>query len=206
MATARLPRTNRRTEIADAALELISTRGIAALTTAALAERLGVTSGALFRHFESREAILEEVVSRVEAMFMANFPSADLPPRERLEEFMAQRSATAASQAGVLRLMVSEQFALALPAASAARLTSLIVSTQAFIVATIQEGADEGVFRSDIDPISLSVLVMGSMQMIAFLHNLKLEIWTDERAEKIIAGVRLLLAPPKPSRGRKRSV
>jgi AcrR family transcriptional regulator len=203
MATERLPRTNRRTEIADAALLIISTRGIAALTTTALAEELGVTSGALFRHFASRDAILEEVVSRVEAMFLANFPSADLPPRERLEVFITQRAATAAGQAGVLRLMASEQFALALPADSAKRLTALIVSTQAFIVTTIQEGADQGVFRSDIDPISLSVLVMGSMQMIAFLHNLKLNIWSDERAAKIIAGLHTVLAAPKPSRSRK---
>lgn len=203
MAPERSPRNNRRAEIADAALHIISTRGIAALTTTALAEELGVTSGALFRHFASRDAILEEVVSRVEALFMANFPSPDLPPRERLEVFMAQRAATAAGQAGVLRLMASEQFALALPTGSAKRLTALIVSTQAFIVATIQEGADQGVFRSDIDPISLSVLVMGSMQMIAFLHNLKLNIWSDERAAKIIAGVHTLLAAPQPSRSRK---
>jgi AcrR family transcriptional regulator len=201
MATAASPRTDRRTEIADAALRIIATRGITALTTTSLAQELGVTSGALFRHFASREAILAEVVSRVEALFLANFPSNELPPRERLEQFMAQRAATAAGQAGVLRLMASEQFALALPPDSAKRLMELIKATQAFIATTIQDGADKGIFRSDIDAVSLSVLVMGSMQMIAFLHNLKLDIASDERAAKIIAGVHTLLAPPKASRG-----
>lgn len=202
MVTERVPHAHRRIEIADAALLIISTRGIAALTTSAVAEELGLTSGALFRHFASRDAILEEVVSRVEAMFLANFPSNDLPPAARLEVFIAQRAATAAGQAGVLRLMASEQFTLALPAGSAKRLTALIVSTQAFIEATIREGAAQGVFRSDIDPAALSVLVMGSMQMIAFLHNLKPGAASDERAAKILAGVQTLLAAPKPVRSR----
>ncbi len=41
----------RRVEIADAALRLIATEGIASLTVATLANELGLTGGALYRHF-----------------------------------------------------------------------------------------------------------------------------------------------------------
>ena len=57
--------TAKRTEIADAALRIIGERGITALTMASLAEELGVSPGAPFRHFSSRNEILEEVAHRV---------------------------------------------------------------------------------------------------------------------------------------------
>lgn len=197
MSVSPLERPSRRVEIAETALRLIATRGIAALTTTALAEELGVTSGALFRHFASRDAILEEVVSRVEALFTADFPSGELPPKARLEQFMRQRAATASRQAGVLRLMISEQFALALPAAAALRLLRLVHATQAYIVSTLREGVERGQFRQDVDPLALSIMVMGSMQMLAVMRHLQLEGLDGERAAAIVDGVLALVSAPQ---------
>jgi AcrR family transcriptional regulator len=196
-------RGHRRTEIVEVALRIIASRGIAALTTTLLAKELGVTTGALFRHFTSREAILDAVVQRIEALFSTDFPSADVPPRERLERFMAQRTATVAGQVGVFRLMASEQFALALPPEAAKRLRSLVEATQAFVQTAIRDGARDGVFRSDIDPATLSIVVLGTMQMMVFFHNLKLDNATPERMVKVIQTIHLLLASPK-ARGKSR--
>ena len=43
---------------ADAALQLIAEKGLGALTVGALAERLGVTKGSFYWHFEGRSALL----------------------------------------------------------------------------------------------------------------------------------------------------
>jgi len=188
-------RGNRRAEIAEAALRIIATRGVAALTTTAVAEELGVTSGALFRHYPSRDAILVEVAARVEEILRANIPAADLPPPDRLERFVRQRASTAAGHAGVLRLMVSEQFMLALPEAAASRLRGVIVETQRFLVATLSEGAAAGIFRSDIGAEELAIVVMGVTQMLAILGGLGPKAAGDERAAKMLAAVRTLLAP-----------
>ena len=48
----------------DAALHIIATRGIAALTTRSLADEVGLTSGAIFKHFQSLDVLLEAVVAR----------------------------------------------------------------------------------------------------------------------------------------------
>ena len=53
----RLRTDERRREIVAAVLELARERGPDSITTQAIADRIGVTQGALFRHFPDKEAI-----------------------------------------------------------------------------------------------------------------------------------------------------
>ena len=49
----------RQVELTDAALHIIATRGIGAVSTRSLAEQVGLSSGAIFRHFASLDAVLD---------------------------------------------------------------------------------------------------------------------------------------------------
>jgi AcrR family transcriptional regulator len=49
-----------------------------------LGREVGITSGALFRHFPSRTAMLNEAALRAVALLEATFPSPALHPLERL--------------------------------------------------------------------------------------------------------------------------
>lgn len=75
--------TPKRLEIADAALKIIGTQGISALTTATLAAELGVSVGAPFRHFANREEILEAVAIRVEELILETIPDCECAPIDR---------------------------------------------------------------------------------------------------------------------------
>ncbi|UCF19262.1 MAG: TetR/AcrR family transcriptional regulator [Gemmatimonadota bacterium] len=55
-------RTERRAEIVAATLEILTEEGLHAWTTAALADRLGVSQATLFRHFASKEEILSAAI------------------------------------------------------------------------------------------------------------------------------------------------
>ncbi|MFH0947249.1 MAG: DUF2249 domain-containing protein [Planctomycetota bacterium] len=59
--TQHLPADDRKGQIIEAALSLLAEVSIDRLTTRDVAERVGVTQPALFRHFESRDALLEAV-------------------------------------------------------------------------------------------------------------------------------------------------
>ena len=52
------PRANSRAALIDAALEEFSTKGYEAATVAAIAERAGVTTGALYAHFAGKLDLL----------------------------------------------------------------------------------------------------------------------------------------------------
>lgn len=56
------PREQRRAEIVSATLAIIAEEGLEALTTSALAQRVGVSEATLFRHFSSKDEILSAAV------------------------------------------------------------------------------------------------------------------------------------------------
>ena len=56
-------RRDMRTDILDAARELFGTKGYTVTSIADLADALGVTKGALYYHFKSKEAILDALVA-----------------------------------------------------------------------------------------------------------------------------------------------
>ena len=72
--------TSRRDEVLAAALDLLDEVGLDALTTRKLAEKLGVRPGALYRHFDSKRALLNAMVARLTAAGgLAGEPSSDWP-------------------------------------------------------------------------------------------------------------------------------
>lgn len=165
---------DRQEELINAALDIIATRGIAALSTRSLAEHVGLSSGAIFRHFPSLDALLEGVVAQVERVLDTTYPPSTLPPRERLESFVAARSSAIGNQVGILRLFVSEQFSLALPKEGSLRLSSCVEKTRLFVLDCLREGQKKGELRADIDAVALAPIVMGTMQMLALsTHNPK---------------------------------
>lgn len=60
-----LPADERRAETVQAVVELAATQNPKEITTAAIAKHMGVTQGALFKHFPSKESILEAVMEWV---------------------------------------------------------------------------------------------------------------------------------------------
>lgn len=61
--TAPAPPSDRREELVDQALALIRESGLAGLTVRRLAERVGFTEGALYRHYRSKSELMAAVIS-----------------------------------------------------------------------------------------------------------------------------------------------
>jgi AcrR family transcriptional regulator len=202
MSERRQPTEVRRAELTDAALRIIAERGIAALSTRTLAAEVGLTSGALFRHFPTLEALLDSVVTRVEAVLEATYPAAELPAAERLARFVEARSAAVGERIGILRLMHSEQFRLALPADGAARLAACVRRTRAYVTACLAEGQALGAFRTDVAPEALTPIVVGTVQVLAQGQAAQ-PVALPVDAPTVREALKLLLAPPSapPNRG-----
>jgi AcrR family transcriptional regulator len=189
----------RQVELVDAALEVIATKGIAALTTRSLAEQASLSTGAIFRHFATLDDLLDAVVSRVEAVLEATYPPVALPPLERLRRFIEARSTAVASQRGIPRLLLSEQFLLALPRQGSERLAACRTRTRAFIVACLNDAQRAGDVRSDLPVDALAPIVMGTVQMLALARPSPL----PRAAEVRDALLALLRAPRTENRPRR---
>lgn len=187
-----------RAEITDAAIRIIGDRGISSLTTIALAKELGVSSGAPFRHFASREEILCAVGERVVELMGTTFPDETLPPLERLSQLFVARIQAVTRHGGVARLIFSDQFSKALPEKAAGLIQAFVIRTRKFVLDAIAQAATAGEIRRDVPAEHLLIIFIGTMQHAAFLsaitrdqsHAIPLE------PQYIIRSIWTLMGPP----------
>lgn len=196
--TVRRSHDERRAEIADAALRIIATRGIAALTVATLAQELGLTGGALYRHFDSTDEILVAVAKRAVELVDATVPPSDLPPLDWLERFVESRAMTVGGHPGLARLLVSDQLAMALPPEAVEHVQGAVRRTFASIEQALRRGQQAGDVRDDVDARDLVPIVAGTVQLLALAragsHQSRVVV-----PSRTWATLRTLLAVPKSS-------
>src|SRR5262249_39835866 len=96
-----------------AALEAIAEGGLAAVAGVPLAERLGVTKGSFYRHFPSREALVEAALADWEeshtAGVIAEIEGASTDPLEQLRLLIKRVSALAAGDRVELALLATAE-------------------------------------------------------------------------------------------------
>jgi len=166
--TPRKPTEVRRREIAAAALHVIGEQGAAQLTTANLARAVGLTPGALFRHFASLDEVLEAAVElaieRVEASFPAD--EARRAPVATLRTFVHARVELIRGTPGLAWLLLSDQVYLTVPPAAIERLQALVARSRDFLLAAIRAGLADGSLRSDVEPGVMLILITGAVHSL----------------------------------------
>lgn len=162
----RKPTAERRKEIVLAVLKIVSERGLPALTTATIAAEVGMSSGAIFRHFASIDDIFAAVVEYAVGEIEGTFPAASNPPDERLFEFAQNRIALLRSAPGLAWLMRSEQAYLTLPTNSATLLKAVAERSKKFILEALKDGIAQGSIRKDIDPEHMLVMILGTIHAL----------------------------------------
>ncbi len=194
----RLPGSARREQIADAALRLLSEKGITALTSAAIGAEVGLTSGALFRHFASMDAILETAVERAALRLEACFPPQDGAPRERLAALVRNRVELFRQDAGLAWLMRSDEAHAMLPAAAVARLGGLVDRSRDYLLTALRDGTRDGSVRTDIEPAALLVIVVGTVHALVGQPGVHRRAARprDDLVERVLAALGVMLAPP----------
>ena len=156
----------RRLEIVQAALTIIGEQGATALRTANLAHAVGLTPGALFRHFASIDEILEATVRHAIELAEATFPSQTQPPVARLRAFVGARVALVHATPGLRWLLLSDQVFLTVPSAAIQHLRALVQRSRDFLLTAIEDGIAEGRLRDDIEPQVMLILVTGAIHSL----------------------------------------
>jgi AcrR family transcriptional regulator len=156
----------RQREIVAAVLALARERGPDAITTQAIADRIGVTQGAIFRHFADKEAIWLAVFSWVRtamgAAFAAAVAKADSPLAKIEQAFLAQ-VAFIAENPGVPRVVFHElQYPGDSPVRAEVRAMIIEYRKRLALLFTQARAADE--VSADLDTTLAPVLLIGAVQ------------------------------------------
>jgi len=190
---ARKPGLDRRREIADATLRVVAAEGLSRLTAVALAREVGLTDGALFRHFRSKEAIVDAAIERVEEIIFEGFPPSADDPLDRLGEFFRARVEVLRANPGISPLLVSEELAKAASADGVRRVSELRRRSAAFVRECIAEARRRRVLAAGLGVEEASVVVLGSLLAMAHarlapapISSLAPRVWTA--LERLLRG------------------
>lgn len=190
----RKPTAERREEIVQAVLRIIGERGLTFLSTSTLAEEVGLTTGALFRHFATREDMLKGAADYALARINETFPDPYLPPLERLLQLATNRVRLLGGNPGMAWLLRSEQAYLTLPADSVTELRALVRCSRRFLLEALRDGVAQGQIRGDIAPEDMLVPVMGTIHALIGMPGAHRSRRKPDN-ERILAALLTMLAP-----------
>lgn len=199
-ATLRKPTWVRRREIALAALAVVGRDGVTALTTSTLAREVGLTSGALFRHFQTMDDIWDEAVLHAGERLEATLPDPTLPPTERLRAMAQARIELLRAEPGIAWLIRSPQASLTLPAQAAAAMRGVVQRSRTVLLGALREGAAEGTIRSEPPPEVLLIPVTATIHALVGLPSIhaRAALSSSPCSEDVLDGLFQLIACPGP--------
>jgi AcrR family transcriptional regulator len=163
----------RRGLILTSAAELFARKGIGATTVREIADAVGVLSGSLYHHFESKDAIVEEILSgyldTIQERYAQVLDSGKAPADClhdlvlcSLQVVSEQPYATAIYQNELHYLREQQRFAEVLAGAGNVQQTWLRV---------IEKGVAEGAFRDDIEPRVFYRLIRDAVWLSVRWHH-----------------------------------
>lgn len=166
LAKTRLRAGERQLEIVRTVLALAARNSPDAITTQAIAAHMGLTQGAVFRHFPTREAIWLAVVDWLEESLSEAIAAASAEirdPVERLQRTFEAHIAFIAQYPSAPRLMFNE---LQKPADNPVkqRVCSLMERYRARLIALLTHAKALGRVAVDLDEAAAATLLLGAIQ------------------------------------------
>ena len=161
-----LPADERRAATVEAVIELAAEQNPAEITTTAIADRMGLTQGALVRHFPTKDTILEAAMSWVSERLMARVDKAAQnadSPLAALEAMFLAHIDFVAKHPGVPRMLFGElQRSGKTLAKTMAQ--ALIQQYGGRLRRLLEDGKAAGELDPDLDVDAAAVLCIGMIQ------------------------------------------
>ena len=166
----------RKEQIKKAELDIIYTDGLKSLSTRNLAKRIGMSEGAIFRHFHSKQDITLSIIKDVQTDFIGSLRSianANAAPEERLNRFLCQTVTYLTRNKGITMLLFSEA-SHGNDAALKERLHQIFNNQKKLVSKIILDGIALGIWDEGISVENLAMLYMGipvSLNIELVLHG-----------------------------------
>ena len=153
----------RKEQIKKAVLEIVFSEGLKKLSTKNLANKVGLSEGAIFRHFPTKQAIILEIIEDVKTELvkkLGRISKKKTSPEERLEKFICEHVSYLKRNKGVTIILFTEasyQNDVELKSA----LDDIFKMQKLHFRYIIEDGIKNGIWDSEVSVEYLSSLYMG---------------------------------------------
>lgn len=156
----------RRTVTVEAVVALAAQQNPTDITTAAIAKHMGLTQGAIFRHFPSKESIVQMVIDWVSEKLMARVDQAaqtQSSPLRALEAVFLAHMGFISEHPGAPRMLLAE-LQRAGDTLPKRMVMTLIANYRERIMYLLEKGKAAGEVAPDLDLDAASTLYVGMIQ------------------------------------------
>jgi AcrR family transcriptional regulator len=171
----------RREQIIQAAMNLIGSRGLKGLSMVALANRIGLVPSALYRHFKSKNDILDMILDFVRERLLTNVRASckeTAEPIERLQRILRRHVDTLLENRAIPRIIFTEDVFSENPKRRN-KVYGIINGYLGGLNRIVRDGQEKGQIRSDIDSKTVALMFLGMIQpgaILWFLSDGKFDI------------------------------
>ncbi|MEK7780400.1 MAG: TetR/AcrR family transcriptional regulator [Verrucomicrobiota bacterium] len=158
----------RQEQIARAAMKLLALRGWQRISLAAIAREVGVVTSAVYRHFKSKDEVLDAVLDLVEQRFQANVGDSSNDPLARLHDVLMRHVDLITSGVPVPRIILSEAVFAGHPR-HRKRVQKIYQNYLVEIAVIFRDGQEQGLIQGKPSPETLSIMWLGLVQSPAIL-------------------------------------
>jgi len=191
--------TGRQTEIVEAALGIISERGLEALTIKGIAARVGFSDAAVYRHFRNKAQILSTIIDLFagsSARLLEEINACDCSSLDKVKLFFLDRCRVFSVDRVLATVMFAENLFQNDPAL-AARMHQVLGSHRQLLLKIIRGGQRQKAIR-DLPAGHLFTLVMGSLRLLVLQWRTSAYGFDLLRAgEKLWLSLEAMIANPK---------
>ena len=167
--------TQRQEEIVEKAIRIIDQKGIQGLTIKNLSKDIGVTEGAIYRHFENKREILTSILLHFQYKMNEFQKSSQLTGKSTFWKINATlnhfRKLFESNPAIVSVIFAEEIFQNDHELSS--KVAELIKENQEFILSLIREGKSNGELRSDLDDQMMVSSILGPFRLIVKMWKME---------------------------------
>ncbi len=144
---------SRRSELLGMAAQLFAARGFSQTTVRDIADEAGILSGSLYHHFDSKEAMLKEILEGFMGGLLGSFEAvlaSQAPPRELLDQLIRAAFRTIHDSQDSVALYQNES-ALFAQLADFGFVGRASVQIEEMWIGVLEKGRVAGDFRDDLD-------------------------------------------------------
>ena len=174
MAKKRLGTDIRQEQIAEAALDIVRSGGVKALSVAAVAEKVGIVASAVYRHYKNKNEIVAAVLQLIQTRLNGHFQSVamlDREPVEKLQLLLTNHIELIGNNNAIPRIIFSEEVLGGMPE-KRQQLYGIIQDVIRNVATIVAEGQAKGSIRRDLPAENIAVSFLGMIQPAAIIWSL----------------------------------
>lgn len=164
----------RQEQITQAALSLIASDGLKGLSVARIALRVGIVPSAIYRHFKSKDEVIDGVLDFIQDRLLGNVDAVCVEtrdPLERLRLLLMRHVKLIRENQAIPRIIFSEDVYGGHPDRRA-KVYRIIWDYLNQVGELIGQGQKEGRMRSDINTETAALMFLGIIQPAAILWHM----------------------------------